>query len=82
MANKVVAKLFKHGGSQALRLPKEFRFKGDTVTLMKQGDTVVIEPETFDVKAWLEKLHDLNDEPFMPEGREQPPMPVDKSIFD
>ena len=82
MSNRVVAKLFKHGGSQALRLPKEFRFKGDRVTLTKQGDRVIVEPEAFDVRAWLERLHDLNDEPFMPDGRDQPPMPEDKPLFD
>ena len=82
MANRVVAKLFKHGGSQALRLPKEFRFKGDTVTLRKDGDKVIVEPETFDARAWLKTLHALNDEPFMPGGRNQPPMPDDKPIFD
>lgn len=82
MSNRVVAKLFKHGGSQALRLPKEFRFKGDRVTLTKQGDKVVIEPEEFDVEAWLKELRALNDGSFMPEGRDQPPMPEDKPMFD
>lgn len=38
------AKLFKHGGSQAVRLPKEFRFEGDEVTISKQGDAVILKP--------------------------------------
>lgn len=69
MSNRVVAKLFKHGGSQALRLPKEFRFKGDTVLLTKQGDKVVIEPEEFDFQSWFERLDEFRDDSFMSEGR-------------
>lgn len=38
------AKLFKHGGSQAVRLPKEFRFEGDEVEVRKEGNRVVLEP--------------------------------------
>lgn len=77
MSNRVVAKLFKHGGSQALRLPKEFRFKGDTVLLTKQGDKVVIESEEFDVGAWLKEMRENAVPDFMIEGRDQPEMPPD-----
>lgn len=40
------AKLFKHGGSQAVRLPKEFRFSGAEVFIEKHGDAVVLRPVT------------------------------------
>lgn len=36
------AKLFKHGGSQAVRLPKAFRFPGSEVLVEKRGDEVVL----------------------------------------
>jgi antitoxin VapB len=36
------AKLFKHGGSQAVRLPKAFRFPGTEVLVEKRGDEVVL----------------------------------------
>ena len=36
------AKLFQHGGSQAVRLPKEFRFEGTEVFVRKVGDEVVL----------------------------------------
>jgi len=36
------AKLFKHGGSQAVRLPKEFRFEGDEVVILKRGNDVIL----------------------------------------
>ena len=39
------AKLFKNGQSQAVRLPKEFRFKGDEVFIKKFGNAVVLLPE-------------------------------------
>jgi len=38
------AKLFKTGGSQAVRLPKEFRFEGEEVEISRQGRRVVLEP--------------------------------------
>lgn len=38
------AKLFWTGNSQALRLPKAFRFSGDEVRIRKQGNRVIIEP--------------------------------------
>jgi antitoxin VapB len=40
----VRAKLFKNGRSQAVRLPKEFRFSGSEVTLRRAGDSVIMEP--------------------------------------
>ena len=39
-----MAKLFKNGRSQAVRLPKEFRFKGDHVFIKKEGNRVVLIP--------------------------------------
>ncbi len=36
------AKLFKHGGSQAVRLPKAFRFPGSEVLVERRGDEVVL----------------------------------------
>jgi antitoxin VapB len=39
-----VAKLFQNGRSQAVRLPKEFRFEGTEVRIRKQGEKVILEP--------------------------------------
>ena len=36
------AKLFSHGGSQAVRLPKEFRFEGTEVYVRRVGNEVVL----------------------------------------
>jgi antitoxin VapB len=38
------AKIFKHGNSQAVRLPKEFRFAGDEVQIKRAGNGVLLLP--------------------------------------
>jgi antitoxin VapB len=50
------AKLFQHGGSQALRLPKDFRFEGTEVEIEKRGDEVVLRPRP---KSRLKTLADV-----------------------
>ncbi len=63
------AKLFKNGRSQAVRLPKEFRFEGTEVQIEKVGDSIVLTPKK---KKWDNLLAALE----MFEGeieRNQPP---------
>ena len=77
------AKIFMHGRSQAVRLPKEFRLPGKEVRVRRVGKGVLLEPIEVDVKAWLEeldRLRDLAGGEFMSEGREQPPMPSGDDI--
>lgn len=38
------AKLFWNGRSQAVRLPKEFRFEDEEVAIRREGDRVILEP--------------------------------------
>jgi antitoxin VapB len=71
------AKLFMHGRSQAVRLPKEFRLPGKEVRVRRVGSGVLLEPLEFDVDAWLARLDRYRDIPFMEDGREQPEMPDD-----
>jgi antitoxin VapB len=49
------AKLFWSGRSQAVRLPKEFRFEGKSVKIRREGQRVIIEPVE-DQWAWLDKI--------------------------
>ena len=77
-----VAKIFKHGRSQAVRLPKEFRFSGSEVRVTKVGDRVILEPITVSKEIPWDLIDSLGDRPFMPNGREQPAMPADRKIFD
>jgi antitoxin VapB len=44
-----IAKLFKNGRSQAVRLPKEFRFEVDEVLIRKRGNDVILSPRP---KSW------------------------------
>ena len=53
------AKLFKHGRSQAVRLPKEFRLPGTVVRVSRQGRGVLLEPVELDVNAWFAELDRL-----------------------
>jgi len=64
------AKLFKNGDSQAVRLPKEFRFAGDEVLIKRIGSAVVLLPKA---KSWDTLLESLDKFPadFMTD-REQP----------
>ena len=39
------AKLFRNGDSQAVRLPKEFRFEGSQVLIKRIGSAVVLLPQ-------------------------------------
>lgn len=76
------AKLFMHGGSQAVRLPKAFRLEGSEVTVRREGDKVILEPipnrpQTPDQwKTFWAELDALTDEPF-PEREPQPPFERD-----
>lgn len=51
-----IAKLFQNGQSQAVRLPKEFRFKGEQVFIKKQGNAVVLLPMKNPWQAMLNSL--------------------------
>jgi antitoxin VapB len=64
------AKVFTTGRSQAVRLPKEFRFKEGEVGINRIGDLVILYPRK---KGWevLEKSLDAFTGDFM-EGRHQP----------
>jgi len=73
------AKLFKHGGSQAVRLPKDFRLPGSEARVRRLGRGVLLEPmerSLEDVKAIFAEIDRLGGGDFLPEGRpEQPPLP-------
>ncbi len=71
------AKLFMHGRSQAVRLPKAFRMPGKEVRIRREGQKVIlepVEPPAADLDAWFARLDEVFGDDFMPKGREQPPM--------
>jgi antitoxin VapB len=78
--NAGVARLFRNGRSQAVRLPQEFRFRGDRVRIRRMGRGVLLEP-IMDVTEWFAELDKMDAEPFMPEGRSQPGPPA-RDVFE
>ena len=74
------AKLFWNGRSQAVRLPKEFRFAGDRVRVTRMGAGVLIEPITEAQKEtaeeWFARIDAIKGDPIFPEGREQNLAPI------
>jgi antitoxin VapB len=69
------AKLFRNGRSQAVRLPREFRFEGDRVRVRRAGRGVLVEPIFTDIGEWFAELDQDDQEPFMSGGRRQAPTP-------
>jgi antitoxin VapB len=82
---EVRAKLFMNGRSQAVRLPKEFRFEGKEVTLRQVGRGILLEPIQNNIEraeglrrmfAGIDKLMDGHDFPALdeqPEAEERDP---------
>ena len=75
-----IAKLFQNGRSQAVRLPKEFRFRGDKVFIRKVGNAVVLIPYQ---DPWVSLFNSLGQfsADFMA-TREQPGQPDREEVFE
>ena len=66
----LTAKLFMDGKSQAVRLPKQFRFAGSEVVVKPYGDGVLLLPRLATWDEWFTGLAEFPED-FM-ETREQP----------
>ena len=66
-----VAKVFWSGRSQAVRLPKDFRFNTDVVRIRRHGNAVILEPLSEDW-TWLDAIAGKLDEDFINAVHEQP----------
>ena len=64
------ARLFRNGRSQAVRLPKEFRFDGDRVFVKRVGNAVVLVPYERPWQSLFDSLGQFSDD-YM-QDREQP----------
>jgi len=82
MPKTEVAKLFRNGRSQAVRLPKEFRFEGDRVRIRRAGQGVLLEPLISDAAKWFEELDRFDFERFMVKGRRNQPRTPQREIFE
>jgi antitoxin VapB len=65
------AKVFWSGRSQAVRLPKEFRFETDEVSIRRHGRSVILEPLARDW-AWLDDVIGTVDDDFAEAAQERP----------
>ncbi len=64
----MTAKIFENGRSQAVRLPREYRFSGEEVAVNKIGDIVMLMPKDNKWSGFLDSLN-LFSEDFMSDGR-------------
>lgn len=72
------AKLFQNGKSQAVRLPKAYRFRGTKVYIKKVGNAVMLIPEQDSWQSLADSLA-LFSEDFMAQ-REQPEQPREQAF--
>ncbi len=73
------AKLFQNGRSQAVRLPKEYRFEGDEVFVKKVGNAVILLPGVNSWEPLFASLSQFSDD-FM-ETRNQPEQQKREALF-
>ncbi len=62
------ARVFQSGNSQAVRLPKEFRFSVDQVEIFRQGSDIVLRERPANAAAIFDTLAALPED-FMADGR-------------
>jgi antitoxin VapB len=75
------ATLFMNGRSQAVRLPKEFRFKGTHVFVKKDGNRVILMPEDDRMERLLALFGSAPDFPDIPRDPPEPMRPEIKEYF-
>ncbi|RYE87107.1 MAG: antitoxin [Hyphomicrobiales bacterium] len=69
-----IAKVFQSGNSQAVRLPKDFRFDVDEVEISREGDAVILRPKLDTSRPWASLRAAIErgvSSDFMTTGREQ-----------
>ncbi|MDY0071687.1 MAG: type II toxin-antitoxin system VapB family antitoxin [Thauera sp.] len=73
------ARIFQSGNSQAVRIPKEYRFDTDVVEIFKRGDELILKPRPRNLGKAFELLASLPED-FMAEGR-QDEVPQEREGF-
>lgn len=74
--NIQIAKIFMNGRSQAVRLPKQFRFDTDEVYITRQGDNLIISPrkptwdDFFDIPSAFDQNFLANRQDMKPQERD------------
>jgi antitoxin VapB len=79
-----IAKIFWSGRSQAVRLPKEYRFPNDQARIRRHGSAVILEPIASDWN-WLDAISGKLDDDFIQAANEGPTeqeRPALRELFD
>jgi antitoxin VapB len=66
-----ITKVFRSGNSQAVRIPKQFRFRSRLVEITKRGNEIVLRERSANLSAAFELLASLSPD-FFKGGRRQP----------
>lgn len=74
-----MAKVFKSGNSQAVRLPKEFQFHSKEVEIFKRGNNIILHEKPSNLKYAFELLASMPDD-FFTNGREDA-VPQERDFF-
>ncbi len=72
-------KIFMSGNSQAVRIPKQFRFDATTVDIFKRGDELILKPKVDNLAVVFDLLAEMPND-FMENGREIS-LPQEREIF-
>ncbi len=68
-----IAKIFKNGNSQAVRLPREFQFDVNEVEVLKRGDEIILRKKKQNLKEAFELLTSLPEDFFDEVRKDSPP---------
>lgn len=74
-----IARIFQSGNSQAVRLPKEFRFDVDQVEIFRRGEEIVLRAVSPNATSIFDTLAQLPSD-FMEDGRDDTP-PQERDNF-
>ena len=67
------ARVFKSGNSQAVRLPKEFRFEAEQVEIFRRGDEIVLRAKPANASMIFDALASLPQDLFAEARNDAPP---------
>ena len=73
------AKVFENGRSQAIRLPKKFRFTGDEVVVQRLGHAVILIPKEETWQTFMDGINSFTEDIFE-DGRSQDVPTVRESL--
>ena len=77
----LTTKIFNNGNSQAIRIPKEYRFEQDEVFISKIGSALVIFQHNDRLAVLMESLNEFTDD-FLKDGRPTELLQKERESFD